>query len=184
MTWPDHLLSLSEWDALPEDVSRRFELAEGVLQMSPRPTPAHQRVVTRLLSQLNPQWGRHGLEAVPEADLVLVADYPPLLRAPDIVVTEARTLDTRPARLTAADARLVIEVVSPGSARIDRVAKFAEYAEAGIARYWIVDIADPATLSAFTLVEATYQAVLTEVTGTVHLDSPAPVMIDLAALLS
>jgi hypothetical protein len=32
MTWPDHLLSLAEWDELPEDVSRRFELVEGMLQ--------------------------------------------------------------------------------------------------------------------------------------------------------
>jgi hypothetical protein len=51
LTWPDHLLTLDEWDALPEDVSRRFELVEGLLQMSPKPNPSHQRVVTRLLGQ-------------------------------------------------------------------------------------------------------------------------------------
>jgi hypothetical protein len=29
--WPDHLLTLAEWDALPE---RQFELQEGVLRIS------------------------------------------------------------------------------------------------------------------------------------------------------
>jgi hypothetical protein len=31
MPGPDHLLTLAEWDALPEDTSRHYELAEGVL---------------------------------------------------------------------------------------------------------------------------------------------------------
>ncbi len=30
-SWPDHLLTLTEWDALPEDTSRRCESVEGVL---------------------------------------------------------------------------------------------------------------------------------------------------------
>ena len=34
---------------------------------------------------------------------------------------------------------LVVEVLSPGSARIDRLLKFSRYAEGGIAQYWIVD---------------------------------------------
>jgi hypothetical protein len=28
--WPDHLLSLDEWVALPEDNTRHFELVEGM----------------------------------------------------------------------------------------------------------------------------------------------------------
>jgi len=34
--WPEHLLDLAAWDALPEDTRGRFELVEGVPQVSPR----------------------------------------------------------------------------------------------------------------------------------------------------
>jgi len=35
---------------------------------------------------------------------------------------------------------LVIEVVSPGSVREDRVRKFTEYEQAGVREYWLVDL--------------------------------------------
>ncbi|MGH3686111.1 MAG: hypothetical protein ACRDRE_12035 [Pseudonocardiaceae bacterium] len=38
-SWPDHLLTLTEWDTLPEDTSRRCGLVEGVLLVVPRPAP-------------------------------------------------------------------------------------------------------------------------------------------------
>ncbi len=34
---------------------------------------------------------------------------------------------------------LVIEIVSPGSAREDRVRKFSEYEQAGVREYWLID---------------------------------------------
>lgn len=44
---PDHLLTLDEWDALPEDNSRHYELVEGKLLASPQPALLHQRAMTR-----------------------------------------------------------------------------------------------------------------------------------------
>ena len=41
-----------------------------------------------------------------------------------------------------------MEVVSPGSRRTDNVVKRGEYADAGIQRYWIVDIDNPVSLVA------------------------------------
>jgi len=39
----DHLLTLDEWDALPdEDVYRKAELVEGVLQMAPSAVSRHK----------------------------------------------------------------------------------------------------------------------------------------------
>jgi hypothetical protein len=35
LSWPNHLLSLQEWEALPEIPDLRLELAEGVLVISP-----------------------------------------------------------------------------------------------------------------------------------------------------
>ena len=53
--WPDHLLSLTEWDTLTDDPGRRFELIEGVLIVVPRPAPLHQRVMVRLAAELDRQ---------------------------------------------------------------------------------------------------------------------------------
>ena len=41
---PRGLLSLEQWDALELDPTRRWELSEGTLIMSPRPQLWHQRI--------------------------------------------------------------------------------------------------------------------------------------------
>ncbi len=61
-----------------------------------------------------------------------------------------------PEELTVADVALVIEVVSPGSRRTDHVTKRSEYADAGIAHYWIVDLDDQATITTLTLTPDSY----------------------------
>lgn len=37
MTWPDGLLSLDDWTALPDDELHRLEVDEGVLIVTPQP---------------------------------------------------------------------------------------------------------------------------------------------------
>ena len=51
---------------------------------------------------------------------------------------------------------LVIEVLSPGSARIDRRLKSSRYAEGGIAQYWIVDPRAP-SVEVFDLSDGEYR---------------------------
>lgn len=41
---------------------------------------------------------------------------------------------------SAADALLAVEVLSPGTRRVDLVMIRSEYADAGIPHYWIVDL--------------------------------------------
>ena len=53
--------------------------------------------------------------------------------------------------MAATDVLLAVEILSDGTRKVDRILKFAEYAEAGIGRYWIVDLDEPASLRAFTL---------------------------------
>jgi Uma2 family endonuclease len=52
---PRELMTLAEWDALPEDNSAHYELQEGVLVVSPKPARRHQLAVTRLASQMERQ---------------------------------------------------------------------------------------------------------------------------------
>ncbi|MBX7435246.1 Uma2 family endonuclease [Mycobacterium sp. Y57] len=135
---PPGLLSLEQWDALVLDPTRRWELSEGTLTMSPRPQLWHQRVsrrLTRLLEDHLPD----GLEALPEIEVITKASFPPSVRDPDIVVVADRVFESRPARVPASDVVLVVEIVSPGSRGTDHVMKLHEYANAGIEHYWIVD---------------------------------------------
>lgn len=146
MTWPDHLLSLEEFEQLPEDNSRRYELQEGVLHVTPKAASLHQRVVGVLIGVLNSHF-TDGWEAVLDVEVVLVQAWPPTLRIADIAVTSTALIDQNPNRLHAQDVILAIEVISPGSERTDRVYKAHEYAKAGIPFYWVVDIKDQVTLT-------------------------------------
>ena len=137
---PDHLLDLAEWEALPEDTSARFELVEGVMVVSPRPSYRHQDLVHRLCGQLRDQLPED-LTALPEIDLVVddgAGRGPATVRVPDIVVVPSTHVADH-ARGGRGEVVAAIEVVSPGSRRTDRVAKLAEYAEAGIPHYVVVD---------------------------------------------
>jgi Uma2 family endonuclease len=153
-----------------------------VLQVSPRPTSPHQAAATILAAQLNAVLQPRGLFAVPDVDVALVASFPPLVRAPDISVVALADVRTGPKRYRGDQVRVAVEMISQGTARVDRVAKMAEYAEAGIGHYWIVDVSEPISLDAFVLDGSTYRPSVTGATGTVELAEPAPVTIDLAAL--
>ncbi len=181
-SWPDHLLTLTEWDALPEDTSRRCELVEGVLLVVPRPAPLHQRAMVRLASELDRQLPDH-LTALADVEIVVNAGYPATVRAPDVVVAQTSTAQRNPARLAAADVVIAVEIVSPGTGRTDRVTKLTEYADAGIPYYWLVELDPPTTLTAYILVDGDYEHVAGG-NGLISILAPAPMKLDLDTLTS
>lgn len=140
---PRDLVTLEAWDALELDVARRWELVEGGIVMTPRPRPLHQIVsknLTRLLDERRPG----SLVVLQEVEVTVEARFPPTVRDPDLIVANRSVVDRNPVRVEPTDVVLVIEIVSPGSRRTDRVMKPYEYAKAGIEHYWIVDLeADP-----------------------------------------
>lgn len=176
--WPDHLIGLPEWHALPRDRTRRMELAEGVLCVAPRPSPRHQRLATLLAravdDALPPDWC-----AVIEVELLVEGGATPTVRVPDVIVLRADAVDDRP-RVTPSDVLAVAEVLSPGTHRTDRVMKLAEYAEAGIPRYAILDPGLPVTLTTFVLDGDLYRQEAVH-TGRAVVDLGAPVTLDLDA---
>lgn len=131
IAWPDHLLALAEWEALPEDTAHRYELVEGVLLVAPRPAPMHQRALVRMTTELDRQLP-DDLTALADVEVLIDGGFPPTVRAPDVVVVPTAHAEQNPTRLLAADVLLAVEIISPGTGRTDRVTKLAEYAEAGI----------------------------------------------------
>ncbi|MGY1944924.1 Uma2 family endonuclease [Nocardia asiatica] len=183
VNWPDHLLTLEDWIALPEDSSRNYELVEGVLVVSPKPVSQHQRAVLRLGAQLEPQLPST-LGVLADTEVLIDAGPLPTVRVPDILVVPEAGIEANLPRYAAADVLLAVEVLSPGSRRTDRVTKFFEYAEAGIEYYWLIDLDKPTSLAAYHLIDRDYELVA-EQAGTVTLDiAGTPITVDLAALTS
>jgi Uma2 family endonuclease len=178
--WPDHLLTLDEFLDMPEDNSRIYELAEGILQVTPRPMPEHQRAIKLLARQLDDQlpgdW-----ESMIEIDLVIRPTYPPTVRVPDLVVISREQLRQRPKLLHAKDALIAVEIVSPGSETTDHVTKRSQYAQAGIPFYWIISLEPQVTLAANVLEDEAYHQ-QRPVSGQYATDEPFPISIDLDAL--
>jgi Uma2 family endonuclease len=180
LSWPNHPITLEEWEALPEDSVNKLEVAEGMLVMSPRPLIKHQLAGMRLGVLLGTQLPAE-LVGVTDTEVLLTLE-PLTIRAPDVIVTRSTLVESDEPRCHASDVLLAVEILSTGTRRVDRVLKFSEYAEAGIPQYWIVDLDAPTSLLAYVLVDGNYE-LSGEHTGTAALDvSGHPVSIDLPAL--
>ena len=180
LTWPNRQLTLEEWEALPAAEGVRMELVEGLVVMAPMPLSWHQKAGMRIGYRLDEQLPAD-LTALTEVDVVLVVE-PATVRIPDVMVTRTSLYETNPSRYTATDVLLVVEILSDGTRRVDRMVKFAEYAEAGIPQYWIVDVGSPCTLLSYALVDGNYE-LSGEHTGQVELSVAGhPVGVDLDAL--
>jgi hypothetical protein len=117
------------------DETHRYELGpDGTVSSSPAGDPDHALAVTRLLFLL----AAHGF--TPEQ---IVANCPINVAGcgfiPDLTVWETgRPPETGPSGFAGtAGLLLVAEVTGPGTATVDRTVKPAQYATAGIGRYWL-----------------------------------------------
>ncbi|QNK80799.1 Uma2 family endonuclease [Nakamurella sp. PAMC28650] len=180
---PNHLLTLEEWDDLPEEGYRWAELAEGVLQVSPSPAMKHQLASSELLLALGPTARVAGFRVVTDMDVLVDPVFPATVRRPDLSIVDLSSAD--PERLVARNVVLAVEIVSPGSGHRDRVTKPSVYAKAGILSYWILDIAgSAAVLDVFELEGQAYRRVQHADGGTVVITAPFTVAIDVDALLT
>lgn len=129
-------LTADQWAALPEDVPG--ELVGGTLVEEEVPDFVHEDVVAWLVAALR-VWLRPkgGWVAGSNVKLAIAADQG---RMPDVIAFFAgrRPPARGPLRIPP---DIAVEVVSPAPSdvRRDRITKLTEYAEFGIAQYWLVD---------------------------------------------
>ena len=115
------------------------EFAEGFIEVLPMPTDRHQAIVEFLFLLLYDYASRTDGKARFAPLRLRIAEG--RFREPDILYLRAADDGRRGERFwTGAD--LVMEVVSPDDPARDHATKRNEYAEAGIAEYWIVDPQD------------------------------------------
>jgi Uma2 family endonuclease len=124
--------------ALPAD-GNRYECVDGELLVTPAPRPRHQVALQALFLRLHPYLSERRLGDVLWSPADIEFD-PDTLVQPDLFVLppgESRRLVTWKdvSRLL-----LAVEVVSPSSARADRIVKRRRYQRAGVPEYWVVDL--------------------------------------------
>jgi len=132
----DRRYTVEEVLAFPDD-GNRYELAHGELLVSPAPRSRHQAVLGelyfRLAEYLKPQ--RHVARVLfSPADISWARD---VLVQPDLFVFPSG--EWSESWTTIRTLLLAVEVLSPSTARHDRVTKRKLYQEYGVATYWIVD---------------------------------------------
>jgi Uma2 family endonuclease len=125
---------IADYLALPDEP--RCELLYGRLLVTPAPKVRHQLVVGRIHHLLLDFADRRGGFAIASPVDVVLADHSVV--QPDVIyVSKSRSAIVRDRVEGAPD--LVVEVLSPGTARRDIGEKLRLYAEAGVAEYWVVD---------------------------------------------
>ncbi len=126
----------ADYFALP-DTNRYIELSEGELIMPPHPTDTHQATVGQMYRHLWDFVEQHNLGTVRFAPLP-VRLWLGKIREPDILFVSHEHAD-RIGEQYYGPPDLLMEVLSASTQCTDRLEKLAEYAQAGIAEYWIVD---------------------------------------------
>jgi len=128
-------LDYSDLQVTPDD-GRRYELVRGDLLVTPSPGPRHQRIARELFVQLMAYFHERALGEVFFAPLDLILTGHDVF-VPDLVVVgdpgsvSERGIERAPL--------LVVEILSPSTAKVDRGLKAQRYAELGVAHYWLVD---------------------------------------------
>ncbi|HEY3632247.1 MAG TPA: Uma2 family endonuclease [Jatrophihabitantaceae bacterium] len=185
---PRRPLTVADYEALPEDEQHRWELLEGNLVIAPSPSVDHAEAMGNLYEQLKRQCPSDVvvLQDI-DVDLQLAPpDGPGSVRRPDLVVVDQAERDrvrVEGGILRASGVRLIVEIVSPGSIRTDRIIKHAEYADAGIPCYWILDLESPVSLVAYRLAGELGYVEDGEATGTFTTTEPYPLTIALDRLV-
>jgi Uma2 family endonuclease len=119
------------------DEDTRAEWVAGEIIM---PSPAayrHQRLADFLIGVLLPFVEVHDLGVVCSAPFLMRIGA--TAREPDLLFVAREHLARLRATYLDGPADLAVEIVSPESRRRDREVKWAEYAAAGVAEYWIID---------------------------------------------
>ncbi|WP_313579995.1 Uma2 family endonuclease [Lacrimispora sp.] len=133
----DRLYTIDDIYNIPDGT--RAELIDGQMYMMAPPSTIHQRLVMKISYSIQEYINKNNgpCEVFPAPFAVFLNDDEKTYVEPDIsVICDKNKIDDRGC-VGAPD--WIIEIVSPGSKRMDYYTKLALYRAAGVREYWIVD---------------------------------------------
>jgi len=142
-SWPDdERWELIEGVAYAQDQGAGFREAQ-LLAMSPAPSRRHQQISTRLLLKIGGFLASQPCQIYPapfDVRLDAASETALCIVQPDLsIICDPNKLDDQGCS-GAPD--WIIEVLSPASARRDKVQKLSLYEQYGVREYWLVEPAD------------------------------------------
>ncbi|HLY60266.1 MAG TPA: Uma2 family endonuclease [Terriglobia bacterium] len=138
----DIRLTYDDFCLLPSD-GKRYEVIDGELLVTPSPNFLHQSVVTNLTYHLSAYLINHPFGRVLVSPFDVVFSQFDVVEPDILYVSKARSSVLTDKNVQGAP-DLVIEVLSPSTAKIDRTIKLKLYARFGVEEYWIIDPEGPA----------------------------------------
>ena len=126
-----------------------------MIMMSPSPSTSHQSVSGELEFIMKQSCKSEYVIYDAPLDVIL---SPKTVLQPDIMMIHRSRLHIVTKRGIEGSPDLVVEIVSPGSRKRDKVDKLNIYAKFAIAEYWVVDI-DARTLEQYHLLDDRYELV-------------------------
>ena len=143
----------ADYFKLPE-TNRIIELSEGRLIITPSPTDQHQKISFKLSLLIGNHVLPNNLGEVRHAPMD-VRLWEGKIRQPDVAFMSNEHLDRITEKMWGVP-DFVIEILSEGTAKIDRGKKYREYQKAGVQEYWIVDPFKQ-SITIYTLESGTYK---------------------------
>ncbi len=114
------------------------ELINGILYMSPSPVEKHQRIITRLISQIYAFIEKYDLGEVFTAPFDVYLDADANAVQPDILFIAKENLSIIQGHVYGVP-DLIIEILSEGNPTHDTKRKKELYEKFGVKEYWIID---------------------------------------------
>jgi Uma2 family endonuclease len=133
-----------DFDSFPDD-GNRHEILAGEWVTTPAPGWDHQQLLANLSRLLGDWIEAKGLGHLAFAPLAVHLSRSTVVQPDLIFISAARASRIRPDGVHGAP-DLVVEVLSPSTAHLDRTRKRDLYAASGVCEYWIVDLEDRSML--------------------------------------
>ncbi len=135
---PDTRFTLADFMRFPND-GKRHEIIDGEHYVTPSPNMRHQAISGRLFLAIG-----NFLAANPHLGRVFYAPFDVILSnhdvvEPDLLVIAADQLDILTPKNVRGAPAIVVEVLSPGTRRVDKIRKRRLFERSGVREYWLVD---------------------------------------------
>jgi Uma2 family endonuclease len=127
-----------DWSQLPDD-GFRYEVIDGVLYMSPPPSTAHQRAVSKLVARMEIHAEKEALGVVFPAPIAVQLPDQAAIVQPDILFVAKDRQHIIGSTVIEGAPDLIVEILSPSNWTYDRGEKMEAYRQAGVREYWIAD---------------------------------------------